>query len=731
MARKIFVDFETRSHLDIGDVGAPKYADHHSTLPLMMVYGNDSGHEQWTIDLRMEYKIPPCPQKWRELVEDPDTEFHAHNAGFEIAIYDRICVKRWHWPPIAHERWHCTAARAAAANMPRSLDNVGRRLGLKDNEKKSKRGKFLIDNLSCPTKAQKTYTKPRKDEVGLSVKDEHGRVIKDINKLSEQYQDEIGNPLFELTNGKGKTYTYFFNEDKKLMAEFQRYNVQDIVAEMAVHKRLPPVHELERPLWLLDLEVNRRGIPVDLQLCLGALKVYAVEVNNAYAEIERVTDGEVTKTTQVQRLMKWINTNGGNMETLGAEQVENELAMMPPDANPKVRRALELRQLAGGTAVGKYKAALNFAQADDRCRDQILYYGATTTGRWSGRGLQPHNFKREKTLDEVFIDAVKTGDHATVEAIGEIEGKTVFDVLKGCLRGIICAPEGKKLLFSDFAGIESRVLNWLCLNETKVQLFRDGQDAYIHTALDVYETNYETIADWNGKKWKIKKEHGEKRQIGKACELGLGYGMGWKTFQLNAAKAGSLLDDAFACEVVNKWRTANPQIPEFWSRIEKACRFVIWNKKKRVDVNGLKVFWDPRGYLCIQLPSGRLLRYYQAQTHPDRSPDAKNDFEQIYYLDGGKFGKYQNGHRINTYGGKLCENIVQAISRDLLVHSMLIIQKAGIPIIFHVHDEVVTEVDENDSESFRIVHKAMETIPSWAAGLPLEAETQESRRFTK
>lgn len=558
------------------------------------------------------------------------------------------------------------------------------------------------------------------------------RIAYEVNPKSIQYLQEQGVETFDLTNKKGKTYTYYFNEDPKLMKEFQAYNRQDIVAEREVHKRLPKSHELERPLWLVDLEVNRRGIPVDLDLCRGAVKVYESEVQNAYRRIEEVTGGEITKTTQVQRINKWVNERVNFGDSLADEKITDWLALNP-HAPPEVREVLELRQLAGGTAVGKYKAALTFAQDDERCRDQLLYYGATTTGRWSGKGLQPHNFKREKTLDETFIDAIKTGNHATVEAIGAIDNKTVFDVLKGCLRGIICAPKGKKLLFSDFAGIESRVLNWVCKNEIKLDLFRRGQDAYIHTALDVYNVTYDEIADFNHQKgkWVIEDDHSEKRQIGKACELGLGYGMGWGTFQVNAAQAGSLLTEDFARQVVATWRDANPEIPEFWWRIEKACKFVIWNKKKVANVNGLRVFWDPRGYLAIQLPSGRCLRYYNAQVHRNRAPDATDDREQIHYLDGGKFGHKANGLRISTYGGKLCENIVQAIARDLLVYSMLLIHKAGIPIIFHVHDEVVTEVDEDDSDSFGIVHGAMETLPGWAEGLPLEAETQESRRFTK
>jgi len=254
-------------------------------------------------------------------------------------------------------------------------------------------------------------------------------------------------------------------------------------------------------------------------------------------------------------------------------------------------------------------------------------------------------------------------------------------------------------------------------------LFRKEQDAYIHTALDVYDCKYEDIATWTGKKWKIKKEHEDKRQIGKACELGLGYGMGAATFQVNAARAGSILSASFAEEVVHKWRSANSEIPAFWNRIESAVRYVIKDKYKRATVGPLKVYWDPRHYLCIELPSGRLLRYFKARI------DLKDG--KVYYLDGGKMGKRENAYAIDTYGGKLTENIVQAISRDLLVHSMLLIDAAGLEIVFHVHDEVVVEVDENDTEALGIVHKAMETIPRWAAGLPLNAETQEVRRYTK
>lgn len=714
--------------MDLGKCGVFRYAADPSTLPLMLAYGNDSGNRQWVLPLPHDLNtIPACPADLRDLIADPRIEFHAHNAGFEVVMWDLICQRRWGWPVIPHARWTCTAARAAAANQPRSLDKVAKRLKLTDT--KDARGKFLIKALSLPTKTQKTYMKARKDDIGQTVKDENGRVVKDVNTKSAQYLEEQGIQTFP---GPCKEARYFFNEDPDLMQEFRDYNIQDIVVEKAVHDNLPDPHEAEPELWQLDLAINWRGIPLDLDLCRGAMDVVQQATEWANSRLAVITDEAVNKVTQRQRIVDWLNTRYNFGSSLTEDVVEDTLAR--DDLPAGVREVLDLRRLAGGTAVGKYKAAVLHANRDGRCRGQLLYYGATTTGRWSGRGIQPHNFKREKTLDEAFITAVKSGSFDAVSMIGELSGKTVFEILKGCLRGMICAPEGKKLILSDFAGIESRVLNWICENEVKLDLFRRGQDAYIHTALDVYKVAYDDIATWNGEKWKIKKEHSEKRQIGKVCELGLGYGMGWRTFQINAANAGSVLDDAFANMVVNTWREANPQIPAFWNRIQNACWHVVKQKNPRVvaRVGRLRVFYDPRDYLCIQLPSGRLLRYFGPKLMKDRRPDASGKTPwRLFYADGGKTGFAGNYGLIDTYGGKLCENIVQAIARDLLVNSMFIIHRADLPIIFHVHDEVVVEVDEDDSTAFDTIHMAMETLPPWAAGLPLEAETTESRRFTK
>lgn len=729
--------------------GLYRYATDPSTFPLMLAYGNRKvGRLHWQADLDAisAGTQQSVPSDLRAFIEDPRVEFHAHNAAFEIAIWSEICVERWGWPTIELDRWHCTAAKGSSANQPRGLDMLVQRLGLREEFQKDKKGKDLIKALSVPQKAQKVYLKTVLDEEGKPVKDEADpkgrRNKKRVNTKSVQYLNEQGIETFEMPAGKSSA-DFFFDRNSELLEEFADYNIQDIIAEEAADAKLPPIGEYERKVWLLDRKINQRGIPVDLDLCRGALAIYSEEVEQAHSDICKVTDGAVKKCTQRQKLVEWINQRVNFGDSLRDEYVteflekyEDKKVLWPDLAHPhldpdkvvqEVIDALNLRQLAGGTAVGKYKAALNYASDDWRVRDQLLYYGAAT-GRWTGKGIQPHNFKRAATPDETFINALKTGDFSLVSFMTELEGITNFKLLKACLRGIIRAPEGKKLVVSDFAGIESRVLNWLCGNERKLELFRKGEDTYIHAALPIYGVKFEDITEWNEKKQKfvIQKAHEIKRQIGKACELGLGYGMGGTTFHTNALRAGNVIGLDFAAEVVAKWRDDHKEVIEFWYRIEKACKFVIRNKNGRskpAKVNSLKVYWDPRGYLCIELPSGRVLYYYDAVI--DRESG------QIFYRDGGKMGKPENKGRINTYGGKLTENIVQAIARDLLVNSLMIIDAAGYDIVFHVHDESVTEVDLEDMTAKKVIHEAMQTLPQWAAGLPLVAETHETIRYTK
>jgi len=804
----IFGDFETRGVKAPKDVGAVNYALHPRTLPLMFAYGTLKEQRQWVLPLpHAPTNVPTCPGDLVDLINNPAVRFHAHNAAFELAIWNLICVARWGWPRIPLERWCCTAAKCRSAGQPGGLDKAGKRLKLDSEFTKDARGKELIELLSVPTKTQTQYWKVAKGPDGKSIKDPNDpkgrRVVKYKNPLSRQYLEEVGIETFELTTDDGNVFSYFFNEDPELMEEYRSYNLQDIIAEAKVDKTLPAMTEMNRETWLLDRKINNRGIPIDLDLCRGAMEVYAVESVAYDEELKELTKSEehpkgyIDKPTQSKRIVTWLNEfldwksmypskpspktgkigDGSLAQPIIPDFIAiykdrphawGELPWCVPDdvvpyIMPKILRVLDIRDIAGGTAVSKYNGAINWQNGDHRAREQLLVFGASTA-RWTGKGIQPHNMIRKATLDDTFIEAVTSGSHSLVESMGQLEalddedGKpmSVIDVLKGCARGLIMAPDGKKLVVSDFAGIESRVLNWLCGNEYKLDLFRRKEDTYIHAAVPIYfnappgtvEYNeaFESITEWSDKKQKrlILKTHKDKRQIGKGCELGLGYGMGASTFRVNAIKAGNEMTEAFAADVVQKWRAASPEIPDFWYGLEKACKAVILNERERQkcksnppkalvkEVCKIKVGWHPRGYLCLKLPSGRFLYYYGATLAKDRAPNAMDDSRKIFYWDQTKTGHAANRGKISTYSGKLVENVVQAVARDLLDYAMKLIDRAGLKLIFHVHDEAVVEAaEDDDDQAFDIVHAAMETLPPWAEGLPLEAESYQARRYTK
>ena len=719
----------------------------------MLAYGRRKAKiDLWRYDLGERPAAPECPDDWRDMARDDDVIFHAHNAAFEQAIYRAICVKRWGWPEIPIRRWRCTMAKSSAANQPKALDNLVKRLGLPADAQKDKRGKELIKMLSVPTKGQKSARRARKDADGNTVKKQVetktgkivNRIVYDRNPKSIEYARLMGWEVFEVP---GKPGQYFFREDDNLMKEFGEYCQQDVVAEMAADAALPVWREEEQELWILDQEINQRGFPVDRELCEGALKIYDRELDQANARISIVTDGAVDKCSEPKKILSWLNaqdsvktktpiTNehglvvGERVEDFGDSLNKEVVAewLAKDNLDETVREVLDLRVLAGGTAVSKYEAATRFADANNIACDQVLYHSAAT-GRWGGRGIQPHNMKRATILDDTYIEAITAGDYDLLEAFGQFDGYTPMGAIAQCVRGIIKAPEDHTFIISDFAGIEARVLHWLCGGHEMLELFRQGQDTYIHAALDIYGCQPEEIANWNGKKWKIKKEFSHYRDIGKAAQLGLGYGMGWKTFKENARKAGQRLGDDFAEKVVNTWRQSNHKVTEFWwgnrergtIGIETACKIAV--KSKKLVKFGRLLVWCRGGYLGIRLPSGRNLFYF--------NPSIDRDGRLLYH-DGGKTGPAFQGGKIDTYSGKLTENIVQAIARDLLVYSMFLIRKAGLDIVIHVHDEVVILCRKVDAaKAYAIVHEAMSSYPAWAAGLPLEAETQESERFTK
>lgn len=706
MADRTTIDFETRSAVKLKVRGVAIYAMHESTVALCLAYRTPAGLKQWIWDGSDK---PEMPHDLRRLVED-GFEFHAFNAAFERYVWEHVCVNKWGWSPVPLSRWRCTLAIAANANQPQSLEKLSSRLQLK--QKKMKEGKTLIAQLTEPL----NYAKAKK--VGLVVP-------------------------------KGELQFYPWSETDNFCRQFLDYNKVDVIAEEEADAKLPEWNPAEIAVWQMDRRINERGFHIDKRLCEGAARIHKVAIAKANQMLAELTGGKVTKCTQVQRIKKWlIEEKRANLEagkngkpTLNEQSVNRWLSSNSV-THPEAATVLRLRLHSNSNTVTKYASALNRVGAGDRVRESVRYYGAAT-GRWTGSGFHPHNFKREAAPAEVWFDLVAHGDYDLLEAMSDTPGvEGVISVLKKCVRGIITAPRGRKLITSDFAGIEARVLHWLCGNEKMLKLFREDQDIYIAAACDIYDRQPADIATWNGKKWKIQKEHNEKRQVGKQAQLGLGYGMGGPKFVANMLnKENLVITEEFATKTVQAWRAANQKVVQLWADVNNAARHAAENPKTNGAptrlVRGKLVFeFHPRNYLTIRLPSGRKLFYYKPRIRKVEG------YRELYYVDGSKeTGKGVNTEdekaklepgEIKTYGGKLVENIVQAISRDLLVNSLQIIERAGLEPIFHVHDESVTEVeDARADEGLKVVHKAMETVPNWAIGLPLMAETKMTQRYEK
>lgn len=701
----VFIDFETRSLADLPKIGAWKYAAHESTYPLMLavVFLDGDRRLQW-----LEYKHGrDCPDWVADFALDPEMRVHAHNANFEIAIWRKVCVERWGWPDISTERWRDTAGKATHANLPRALAYVAKTI--KAKVKKDPSGMTLIKQLSMPRKSVAAKTDiegdPRLD--------------------NRDYLKKRGVEFFDRDDDNGAIW--YWEDDAKLFRKFAKYNEVDVLAEIEVDSLIPSYSGREQEVWVLDSIINERGLPIDRQLCEAAIELFEHEADRAEVGIQNLTDGAVTKPTQGKRMLKWIAERDPRFgPSMAKEAVAGWLARqmtVRSKSVSEIRKLLYFRDILGGAAIKKFQAALLCSDDDDRARGQLLYYGAST-GRWAGKGIQIHNFFRAGIPDEDVFDLIKTADHAEVRAYCKANDLNVTDLLKRCVRGLICAPDGKTLIVSDFAGIESRVLQWLAGNQEVLQLFRDGADLYVHTAANIFGLDYADMMGRDG----VLKEHKDKRQIGKICVLALGYGMGWMKYLATCEMMGGVtLTNTDAQDIVKQWRESNPLVCQLWKRVEKAFKAVIRNRKIIARVFnrqgfGVRIGYDDRDFIWVELPGGRKLYYYQARLVEDPREDWG---PKIVYRDGGK-------GEVDTYGGKLVENIVQAISRDLLVNSMFIAEDKGLSTIGHVHDEIIVEHDEDAVElGYEELHEAMTTCPEWAAGLPLAAETYISKRYTK
>ena len=491
---------------------------------------------------------------------------------------------------------------------------------------------------------------------------------------------------------------------------FKEYCRQDVATEKEIYHRLEgyPIPEQERQNWILDQYINTAGVKMDLELIEGALDLHGVVSRELAGKARKLTG--LDNPNSVAQLKNWVQEHSGlELESLNKATVAEILA--DKDGKDLVKEVLRIRKELGKTSVKKYEAMRACVCADGRIRGLLQFYGASRTGRFAGRLVQVQNLPRNyiESLDTAR-DLVKTGRPEGVRAVyGDVP-----DLLSQLIRTAFIPGEGCRFIVADFSAIEARVLAWLAGEEWRLDVFRTHGKIYEASASAMFGVPIE----------KIKKGNPEYalRSKGKVAELALGYqGGAHALISMGALSMG--LSEGELPDIVSRWRKSNRRIQDFWYTVENNAVDTVQHGMIHAMPKGISFYRD-QNYLFIRLPSGRELFYY----HPELMTNAYGRKAVGFY---GTSQATKKWERTETYGGKLTENIVQAVARDLLCSAMQNLYQAGYAIRFHIHDEVILEVPENSGKNLEEAVRLMCTLPAWAAGLPLDAAGFEGYYYRK
>jgi DNA polymerase len=544
-----------------------------------------------------------------------------------------------------------------------------------------------------------------------------------------QLCDILGVPVDKAKDKRGKKLIQLFTKPRpknmKLRradaqthpedwAEFVEYARLDVEAMREVHKRLPGWNNTpaERGLWALDQRINDRGVAVDLDLARAALRAAAKAGADLSERAKTATGGVVGSLTQRDKLMAYLaEAHDYAPEDMTKGTVT---AALKGNLDPAVRELLEIRQQASATSPAKYKVLVNATSPDGRLRGTLQFCGAARTGRWGGRLFQPQNLPRP-TLKQAVIEMGIAAMKANAE---DLVVGNVMELCASAVRGCLIAPAGRKLVVADLSNIEGRVLAWLAGEDWKTKAFTDfdrgvGHDLYVLAYSRSFSVTPEHVLE------NKKSGDGMMRQLGKIMELALGYQGSVGAFQSMARLYGIEKEEEEVLSIVKAWRKAHPRVVSLWYDVEYAARQVLREPDAKRKVRDLMLDVED-GWLRIRLPSGRYLCY----------PDAReNDEDKITYSGVNQYTR--KWETLETYGGKLVENIVQATARDVLAHGMALAEKAGYEICLHVHDELITETPDDPAYSAEGLSALMAKGPGWSLGLPLAAAGFETQRYRK
>lgn len=680
------IDYETRSACNLKTQGPWKYSQHPSTQILCMVFRLP----YWT-EGRVSVWHPAYPSMGAPMdVGDPEeiTELldwieqgglvEAHNAFFEFSIWRNIQERQYGWMPIPHAQWRCSAAKAASHALPRKLEDAAQVLHLP------------MQKDMVGSKVMMKMTKPRK-----------------ALKAEKAAWAQAGIPLPR----------YLWHETRELLDRLIEYCSFDVLTEEALSEQLPDLSDDEQAMFEMDLRMNEYGFQIDREAVTVALNLIHRETVILNQELSKITGGFVKKATQRAKILQWLEAADFPLPDTRKETIDQVLTS-GCELEPPVRRVLQVLRTLGRSSTAKYRAMKNWMAGDARVRGGLLYHGAST-GRWSGKGVQPHNFPKGGlfTPEGQKIKDVSMDDLWTVLKRGhrpEIvsQFRNVMEALATGLRGAITASLGYQLYVADYAAIEARVLLWLANATAALDVFRSGADIYCDMAESIYK--YPCSKDTTP----------TERGMGKIAILGLGYQMGASKFLDTCASFGIEITDEFAEQVVKAYREKYWQVVDLWKAQEKAAMLAVTSKR---PVKCGYVTWKMEGqFLYCILPSGRRLAYAYPRVQIKKTPWGESLGLSFMAVD----SYTRKWKRVTTYGGMIVENITQAVARDLMAYAMLRSTKTAYRVILSVHDELVAEAPDGYGDVKEFEH-LMAECPPWADGCPVEAEGWRGFRYHK
>lgn len=665
------IDLETYSKVSIGKAGSYRYILDPSFEILLFAYSLD-GMPVEVIDVASGQIIP----LWlKNALKNPLYIKHAYNAAFEWFALSKYLG----WLP--PDQWRDTMLHALYCGYPASLDAAGKAMGLPEDKKKLTTGKALIRYFCVPCKP---------------------------------------------SNANGNRTRNLPKHDPDKWKLFKEYNGQDVVTEMEIDHRLSafPVPAFVQKQWETDLQMNARGVAADMELVRGALVIGAIVKSRLMTEARQLSG--LDNPNSIRQLAQWLTDATDSDAEITSVTKETVATMLKQPQPANVQRMLEIRQELGKTSTKKYDALETCIADDGRVRGLLQFYGANRTGRWAGRLVQVQNLPR--TYTHPLPPARQLVKDRNIDGLRMMYG-SINDTLSQLIRTAFVATPGNVLIDADFSAIEARVISWLAGQEWRLEVFRTHGKIYEASASQMFHVPIE----------KIKKGNPEYalRQRGKVAELALGYQGGVSA--MRRMDVGHNLDDLSDDEVkgiVDRWRETNSMIRDLWNIVDSAAITVITNggaqtiRSETTDAIitlacELDVITGTR-YMTILLPSGRKLYYPSPEIGVNRWGNPSVSYT-------GQNQTTKRWERVETYGGKLVENIVQAIARDCLAIAIENLEAQGLHVVFHIHDEVVIDTPAwaDEDTMLETVTKIMTKPIPWAQALPLNADGWVDKFFKK